>query len=84
MEKEEAKIGTKVKSLRDFSGVSKGTTGVIDEDYGNGVMVAWDLPNRPLPPSWSFENKGTIPRHEWPLRDGFNKEDELQFLESFK
>jgi hypothetical protein len=27
-----------------FSAVEKGTEGVIDEDYGEGFMVAWDLP----------------------------------------
>ena len=75
MEKNKAKIGTKIKSLRDFSGVPKGTEGIIDEDYGKGVMVAWDLPDRPL--------HGSNPRGfpVKPLRDGFDKETELQFLE---
>lgn len=46
--KEQAKIGTKVKSNVDFSGVPKGTIGIIDDHYGTdgeilGVMVAWDL-----------------------------------------
>ncbi len=83
MDKNKARVGTRVKSLRDFSGVPKGTQGIIDEDYGNGVMVAWDKEDRPLPSGWTdFESsKNQSPRHEWPLRDGFEKETELQFLE---
>lgn len=73
----EARIGVRIKSLVDFSGVPKGTEGVIDEDYGTGVMVAWDLPDQPLPKDYlvsSFRRKNV-------LRDGFNKKDELHFLE---
>ncbi len=45
----EATVGTKVKSNMAFAGVPKYTEGIIDEDYGSGVMVAWDLIDRPLP-----------------------------------
>lgn len=91
MERNEALIGTRVRSLRDFSGVPKGTEGVIDEDYGSGVMVAWDLPNRPLPQGWKEFNRGefqkvmgsAIERNKWPLRDGFSWND-LQLLEAVK
>lgn len=76
MTKEQAKIGTKVKSNVDFSGVPKGTIGIIDDHYGTdgeilGVMVAWDLPDNPLPKGYQI----------WPgyrtlyfliLRDGFS------------
>lgn len=49
MERTDALVGARVRSLRDFSGVDEGTEGVIDEDYGSGVVVAWDLEDRPLP-----------------------------------
>jgi len=73
----EAKIGTRVRSLVDFSGVTKGTEGIIDEDYGKGVMVAWDLPEQPLPNGYSYFTG----KRENILRDGFGKKDELHFLE---
>ncbi len=44
MKEQQAKVGTKVRSLREFSGVPEGTVGVIDEDYGSGVMVRWNPP----------------------------------------
>ena len=40
---EEARIGTRVMSLVEFSGVPIHTQGIIDEDYDTGVMVAWNL-----------------------------------------
>lgn len=75
-------IGDKVESLRDFSNVPKGTVGYIVEDYGTGVTVAWDLPHRPYPHDMSFEAVGKMwaVDHKCPLRDGFDKESELQFL----
>lgn len=76
----EARIGVRVKSLVDFSGVPKGTEGVIDEDYGTGVMVAWDLPDQPLPIGYSIHT-GKPSFASGILRDGFNKENELHFLE---
>jgi hypothetical protein len=48
----EIRIGRRVKALLNFADVPKGTEGVIDQDYGTGVMIAWDLPNRPLPPGY--------------------------------
>jgi hypothetical protein len=65
MIKDQIKLGRKVKSLVDFCNVPKGTTGTIDEDYGTGIMVRWDLDNG----YWK------------PLRDGFDKESELHYLE---
>lgn len=49
MTRDEATVGTRVRALVAVSDVPKGTAGVIDEDFGRGVMVAWDLPGRPLP-----------------------------------
>jgi hypothetical protein len=76
----EARIGVRVKSLVDFSGVPKGTEGVIDEDYGTGVMVAWDLPNQPLPKGYSVHT-GKPSFVSGVLRDGFDRKKDLHFLE---
>ncbi len=81
MTKAEARIGTRIRSLRDFAGVPKGTEGVIDEDYGSGVMIAWDLPDRPLPANYSAWDGRPAIAPGAPLRDGFDKEFELGFLE---
>lgn len=61
MTRDQATVGTRVRSLVDFNSVPNGTRGIIDEDYGTGVMVRWDDPIA--------------------LRDGFDKDKELQFLE---
>ena len=45
----EAVVGTRVVALVEFFFVPAQTEGVIDEDYGTGVTVAWDLPRVPLP-----------------------------------
>lgn len=77
---DEARIGVRIKSLVDFSGVPKGTEGVIDEDYNTGVMVAWDLLDQPLPKGYSVHT-GKPAFVSGILRDGFNKENELHYLE---
>jgi hypothetical protein len=80
MKLEHAKLGTRVKTLRDFSGVPKGTQGVIDEIYETGVMVAWDLPEQPLPKGYrEFDGRPEFDSNI--LRDGFDNETELQFLQ---
>lgn len=81
MKKSDAIIGQRVKTLRAFSGVPEGTEGVIDEDYGSGVMVAWDLPDRPLPEGYKKWNGKPAAAPAQPLRDGFDKENELKYLE---
>lgn len=68
-------VGTRVRSRRDFVGVPKGTEGVIDEHYTicnrPGLMVAWDLPDRPLPAGYHIHDGR--PACVCPyLRDGFN------------
>lgn len=81
MTESEARIGRRVLTLRDFAGVPAGTEGVIDEDYGTGVMIAWDLPNRPLPAGYKvYDGQPTI--LSGITRDGFDKKDELVFLET--
>lgn len=76
---QQAVVGTRVVSLHDFCGVPAGTQGVIDEDYGTGVMVAWDLPGRPLPVGYLVYD-GVPAVRSGLLRDGFDKETELEFL----
>jgi len=66
MRANDAKVGTKVRSNVAFSGVPKGTKGTIVEDYGSGVMVEWDHDQTE---GWE------------PLRDGFNKSRELEYLD---
>lgn len=79
MELAQATVGTRVRANRDFRDVPQGTEGVIDEDYGTGVMVAWDLPSAPLPVGY-VEWTGRQPGR-WILRDGFDKDTELQYLD---
>jgi len=83
MDINDATIGTRVKTLVDFSGVPKGTEGVIDQDYGTGIMVACDLPDRPLPAGYcQFDGRPAVATRI--LRDGFDKKTELHFLEPVK
>lgn len=77
--------GLRVRSLRDFVNVPKGTEGVIDEVYClgldelPGVMVAWDLPDRPLPAGYrAWDGRPAFASKI--LRDGFGA-DETHFLE---
>ena len=90
MKREEAKVGTRVACNIDFADVPKGTKGVIDFDYKTGVMVAWDLPDSPLPKNhveymrafgvMGARNLTQAKGGKWPLRDGFSY-DELRFLD---
>lgn len=64
------KVGTRVRTNRDFVSLPKGSEGVIIEDYGSGFMVEWINTK----PDWRGQK----------LRDGFNKKTELQFLEEIK
>lgn len=80
MTEAEAQIGVRVRTLTAFSGVPQGTEGIIDEDYGSGMMVAWDLPDSPLPPNYK-RHEGRPAIVTGLLRDGFDKERELHFLE---
>lgn len=80
MTPDEAKVETRVKCLRAFVGVPRGTEGVIDEDYGTGVMVAWDFPDRPLPEGYR-RHDGNPSVMSGILRDGFDKATELEYLD---
>lgn len=88
MNKSEAQIGVRVRSNVDFAGVPAGTAGVIDEEYSynvggeQGWMVAWDLPERPLPEGYKeFDGKTALQSNI--LRDGFS-EKELVYLDVVK
>jgi hypothetical protein len=81
MTSEQAIVGTRVKALVGFSGVPRGTEGVIDEDYGTGVTVAWDGPPgfAKLPEGYrKYDGKYAI--QTGILRDGFDKQEELKLL----
>lgn len=80
MKASQATIGTRVRALREFNSVPLGTQGVIDEDYGSGICVAWDLPDQPLPKDY-HEHDGRPAIATNILRDGFSKKAELKFLE---
>ena len=70
-----------VEDMDSFVSVPEGTEGVIDQDLGSLVTVAWDLPDRPLPDGyWEWSGKPAAAPGE-PLRDGFDKETELDMLE---
>lgn len=73
-------IGSRVKSRYNFSDVTAGTEGIIDEDYVTGIMVAWDLPEHPLPDGYQTHD-GRPAFATGILRDGFDKETELHLLE---
>lgn len=79
-------VGVRVRSLRDFSGVPKGTEGVVDEFYAMfphvGVMVAWDLPDWPLPAGYrAYDGRPAVLSRL--IRDGFGRGefDETCYLE---
>ena len=80
MKVQEIKIGTRIESLIGFWGVPIGTEGIIDEDYGSGIMVAWDMPGNPLPKGYAgYDRRPTFASGI--LRDGFDKETELDLIE---
>ena len=79
MKKNEIIIGRRVKSLIEFSGVPKGTQGVIDEFYDDGFMVAWDLAKHLLPDGYQMYSQEY--RNLPILRDGFSIKNELHYLE---
>ena len=78
-------LGTKVECIEDFPALPAGTVGYIVEDYGSGIMIAWDLPHRPYPKDKTPEEVADM----WaidaacPIRDGFDKETELQYLKIY-
>ncbi len=80
MHRSDIRIGCRVRSLVDFAGIPRGTEDIVDEDFGMGITVAWDLPDQPLPPGYRAYD-GRLAIQTGILRDGFDKARELQFLE---
>lgn len=72
-------IGTRVKTKQAWPSVPVGTEGIVDEHYGcGGIMIAWDLPNQPLPNGYQvFDIEKQI---RGILRDGFSQ-TETKYLE---
>ena len=70
-------IGCKVRSKSEWPLVPIGTIGIVDEHYqgmdGIGVMVAWDLSDRPLPEGYKKHDREKPVRGL--LRDGFSASD---------
>lgn len=81
MKRSEIEIGARIRARVDFDSVPRGTEGLIDEDYGSGFMVAWDLPDQPLPPGYTCHDGSTPAFILGILRDGFDKDTELDYLE---
>lgn len=81
----EISIGKRVKTNRGWAGVPVGTEGVIIEDYGTGIMVAWDMQDKPYPTRYSPAevSKMYAVHPDCPLRDGFDYA-EIRFLEVIK
>lgn len=80
MRVDEAVVGTRIVLLVELSGLPAGTNGVIDQDYGTGVMVAWHLPGRGLPKNYRVWDGKWACAPGAPLRDGFDKATELHML----
>lgn len=85
MTSDQAKIGTRVRSVQPLFAIPIGTEGVIDEEYSlhsgaSGVMVAWSFPDDPLPQGYArYDGRSFL--QSGILRDGFDKATELHFLE---
>lgn len=77
-----ALIGKRVRTLCAWSGVPVHAEGVIDEVYdgGEAIMVAWDLPDHPLPAGYcQYDGVPVIQSNI--TRDGFRGDGDWQWLE---
>lgn len=76
-------IGDRVKLNTAFPNLKKDIEGVVVEDYGTGITIAWDLPNRPYPKDKTPQEVAEMwaVQPDCPLRDGFDKADELRYME---
>lgn len=82
-------LGVRVVLTADWMGVKQGTEGIVDQYTKSmtheGIMVAWDLPDRPLPPGYrTFDWKEAS--YKGIIRDGFGRGqnlDETRHLEIF-
>ena len=75
-------LGTKVKTKVAWPSIPVGTEGIVDGHYDNGgIMIAWNLPDQPLPNNYiKFDLENQI---RGIIRDGFS-ESETKYLEVVK
>jgi len=70
--------GARVRAERPFAGIPIHTEGVIDEADGESCVVAWDLPDSPLPKGYGkYDGRPAIASGI--CRDGFGSY-ELRWL----
>lgn len=76
-------VGRYVRAAKAMPEVPIGTKGLIIQDFETGFMVAWDLPERPIPEGKSPEDIAGMwaINPDCPLRDGFDKEHDVYLLE---
>lgn len=79
MKIEDAVVGRWVRTNRTFATVPEGTMGLICEDYGTGIMIAWEYDG--YIPTMETANLPLINPRAPRERDGFDKARELQFLD---
>ncbi len=86
MTENDIEIGLRVKSNTTFVSIPEGTEGVLIEDYGSGITIAWDKEDRPYPKELSCDHisKMYAIHPLCPHRDGFDKDNELQYLDIIK
>ena len=75
-------IGDRVVLKKDIVSFSKGTKGLVVDDYSSGIMVAWETEERPMPDKSCTEIATMFaidPR--CPFRDGFSNDEIEEFLE---
>lgn len=79
MTRDEASLGLRVRTRVSCAGVPAGTEGVIDEQTEARVVVAWDLPDRPLPPGYNaFRPRSPL---RYIAREDFQSDLELMYLD---
>lgn len=80
MTTDQIRIGQWVTNNVAFSNVPIYSRGIIDFDYGTGVEVVWDLEDWKIPENY-MSMSVTERKKIRLLRDGFDKETELQYLD---
>ena len=82
MRPSDATIGARVLLRNERACVPIGTVGVIIDEWGSGITVAWDLPERPYPYDLPPSAVARLPANNplWPERDGFYRGKQLDEL----
>jgi predicted RNA binding protein YcfA (HicA-like mRNA interferase family) len=60
LELEQVRIGLRVASRVDFVDIPKGTHGIIEQDYGSGFTVRWELPHLLIPIRDGFDKSSEL------------------------